>query len=148
MQNDEELVPPPAPAPGPKRADPASTSYVIDWIKEPFDEDGLRKAAAEHLTALAEKHGATDYTVIYLMDAQDELSSWHSNRIYKAASGAKREKPVLVVLMNLGGSIEAGYLISKTCKRLANGKFMVSVPRKENQQQRSLRWEPTRSIWA
>jgi hypothetical protein len=113
-----------------KALDPASTGYVIASIKEPFEEAVFRKAVAEHLTALAKRYHVHEYTVLYLLDARDELSSWHSNRIYKAASAAKREKPILLVLLNLGGSIEAGYLISKTCKRLSNGKFVVGVPRK------------------
>lgn len=128
----EALASPSEPDPPsvPKKPDPASRSYVLELIKDPFDEDAFRKATAAHLVALAAKHGVTDYTVLYLLDAQDELSSWHSNRIYNAASAAKREKPILLVLMNLGGSIEAGYLISKTCKRLSNGKFLVAIPRK------------------
>jgi len=123
-------TPAPAPATAPKQLDPASTSHVTDWIKEPFDERSFRTATAEHMAALAQKHGLVDYTLLYLLDAQDELSSWHSNRIYNAASAANRSKPILLVLFNLGGSIEAGYLISKTCKRLANNKFVVAVPRK------------------
>ena len=130
MSNIEQSDPAPAPAPAPKKPDPANTGHVTEWIKEPFEEDGFRKAMAEHLAALAQKHGVIDYTMLYLLDAQDELSSWHSNRIYNAASAGKREKPILLVLLNLGGSIEAGYLISKTCKRLANTKFVVAVPRK------------------
>jgi Serine dehydrogenase proteinase len=131
MADPTDAVPPPPPAPPPaKRADPSTTSYVLDFIKELFDEDAFRRAIGEHLAALAAKHGVADYTVLLLLDAQDELSSWHSNRIYTAASAAKREKPILLVLLNLGGSIEAGYLISKTCKRLANGKFVVAIPRK------------------
>lgn len=118
------------PADESKQPDPAAVSHVTDWIKEPFDEESLKKAMGEHLLALAQKHNVPDYTILYLLDAEDELSSWHSNRIYTAASAAKKQKPILLLLHNLGGSIEAGYLISKTCKRLAGGKFVVAVPRK------------------
>ncbi len=113
-----------------QQPDPATPEYVIERIKVAFDEDDFRKAVAEHVDALAEKHGLSTYTILFLLDGEDELSSWHSNRIYKAASAGKREKPILLVLHNLGGSIEAGYLISKTCKRLAKDKFSVVVPRK------------------
>lgn len=122
------LAPPPPPAPKP--ANPGAVTYVTSHIKDPFDEDAFKRALDEHLAALAAKHGISDTTILYLLDAQDELSSWHSNRMYRAASAGKREKPILLVLHNLGGSIEAGYLISKTCKRLAKGKFVVAVPRK------------------
>lgn len=111
-------------------ANPLDTSYVIRHIREQFDEVAFKAALSEHVAALAEKHNVNQYTVLLLMDAQDELSSWHSNRIYNGASAANRERPILLTLLNLGGSIEAGYLISKTCKRLANGKFVVAVPRK------------------
>lgn len=118
-------TPPTTPAP-----DPSDVSLVLDCIKEPLDEEQFKRLWNEHLNALATKHGVTGYTLMYLLDGQDELSAWHSNRIYKAATAAKRAHPILLVLHNLGGSIEAGYLISKTCKRLANGKFVVAIPRK------------------
>ena len=112
------------------QSDPTATGYPLNWIKEPFDEDNFKKAIVEHLSALAKKHGLTNYTVLYLLDGQNELASWHSNRIYKAASAAKKQKPILLVLLSLGGSIETGYLISKTCKRLSDTKFVVAIPRK------------------
>lgn len=114
----------------PETPNPAVITHVSVHIKDPFDESAFKKALDEHLAALAAKHNIRDTTVLYLLDPQDELSSWHSNRIYRAASAAKRQKPILLVLHNLGGSIEAGYLISKTCKRLAKNRFVVAVPRK------------------
>lgn len=114
----------------PASADAAAPAHVLEWIKEPFEEEAFAEAYAEHLVALSERYGVSNYTTIYLLDGQDELSSWHSNRIYKAASAAKKQGPILLVLHNLGGSVEAGYLISKTCKRLSNGRFVVAVPRK------------------
>lgn len=114
----------------PVNSDRLSTSYVLNSIRDPFDENALVNAIEDHFAALVQKHEVEKYTILFLMDAQDELSSWHSNRIYKAASVAMCEKPILLILLNLGGSIEAGYLISKTCKRLAKEKFVVAVPRK------------------
>lgn len=114
----------------PKRPDPVAAAHVLGWIKDPFDETAFKKAFDEHLAALSVQHGVDEYTILFLMNAQDELSSWDSNRIYNAAAAAKKQKPILLVLHNLGGSIEAGYLISKTCKRLSNGKFVVVIPRK------------------
>lgn len=114
----------------PKKPDPLRVSSVLEWIKDPFDERVFKKAMEEHLFALEKEYKVEDFTILFLLDARDELGSWHSNRIYKAAVTANREKPILLVLLNLGGSIEAGYLISKTCKRLAKEKFLVAVPRK------------------
>ncbi len=85
MSDSETSALPPA---TPKQPDPANISHVTDWIKEPFAERSFRTAVAEHVSALAQKHGLVDYTLLYLLDAQDELSSWHSNRIYNAASAA------------------------------------------------------------
>lgn len=114
----------------PKKIDPAESAYVIEFIREPLDEDRLKKALSGHFDALAKKHGAGEYTVLYLLDAEDDITSWHSNRIYNAASAAKRTNDILLVVHSPGGSIEPAYLISKTCKRLAKEKFVVAVPRK------------------
>ena len=113
-----------------KPPSPDSPFYVTAQIRGAFDEKAIKKAFDEHVAALAAKHQIADATILFLIDSQDELSSWHSNRIYQAASAAKKAKPILLILHNLGGSIEAGYLISKTCKRLSGGKFTVAVPRK------------------
>lgn len=110
--------------------DPALPRSVLGWIRDPFDEAGFKKALESHLAALSAKFQVEDYTILYLLDAVDELSSWHANQVYNAAAAANRTKPILLVLHNLGGSIEAGYLISKTCKRLANQRFVVAIPRK------------------
>lgn len=126
-----ETAAPEAAPPSSSEQPPATNgAYVFRWIREPFDEQQFEKALSEHLAALAESHGVENYTVLYLMDAENELSSNHSNRIYYAASAAKKQKPILLLVNNLGGSVESGYLISKTCKRLASSKFVVAIPRK------------------
>lgn len=113
-----------------KAVDVTSSFHVLSHIREPFDEDLFKKALDEHLTALAKQFGLADYTILFLLDGQDDLSSWHSNRIYKAAAAEHKVKDILLILHSHGGSIEAGYLIGKTCKRLAKNKFVVAVPRK------------------
>lgn len=110
--------------------DKTNIGYVFSAIDINFDEKKTIKAISEHLDALAAKHDVSNYTIIYLLDAEDSLSSWHTNRIYKVASEAKKEKDILLVVHSLGGSIEAGYFIGKTGKRLAHSKFVVAVPRK------------------
>src|SRR3569832_2127481 len=69
-----------------KPSDPSSINQVTQWIRERFKEDEFEKALDEHLAALAAKHGVDAYQVIYLLDAQDELSSWLSIRLYRASS--------------------------------------------------------------
>jgi hypothetical protein len=110
--------------------DKSSVGYVLAKIDEQFDEDKVKSAATEHFNALAKKHKVDNYTVILLLDAEDSLSSWHTNRIYKAASSAKHERDILLIVHSLGGSIEAGYFIGKTGKRLAKSKFVAAIPRK------------------
>lgn len=110
--------------------DKSALGFLIDSIEENFDENKFKITVMEHLEALAIKHGLGHYLILYLLDAQDSLSSWHSNKIYKAASTANKQKDILLIVHSLGGSIEAGYFIGKAGKRLAKEKFAVAVPRK------------------
>lgn len=110
--------------------DKASSAYVLDKIGDKYSDDSFKAAMSEHLAALATKHGLDKYTIIYLIDDKDEISSWHSNRIYKAAAPAQKKADILLVVFSHGGQIEPAFLISKTCKRLAANKFVVAVPRK------------------
>lgn len=114
----------------PKPVDKTSMGYLVSAIDESFDSEKFQRVAGEHLDALTAKHEVNDYTVLYLLDAQDLLSSWHSNRIYQAASSARQERDILLVVHSLGGSIEAGYFIGKAGKRLSKNRLAVAVPRK------------------
>ena len=120
----------PAEPPAAPEPDRTSLGHIVKAVREEFDEKKFSKAVTEHLDALAAKHGLAQYTILYLLDAQDSLSSWHSNRIYKAASAAGSQRDILLIVHSLGGSIEAGYFIGKAGKRLARAKFAVAVPRK------------------
>src|ERR1700742_1512933 len=87
-----------APAQGPAKkppSDPLKIGHVTRHLTETFNNDNIVKAFGEHVAALAAKHEMGGYTILYLLDVQDNLQSWHSNRIYRAASEAKREKPIL-----------------------------------------------------
>jgi hypothetical protein len=110
--------------------DHGNIGNTIAQIGNPFVEDDFKRALDLHFSALATKFNVDKYTIIFLLDRQDALSSWHADRIYTAASSASSSRPILLVLDSHGGSVEAGYLISKTCKRLSNEKFVVAIPRK------------------
>lgn len=112
------------------KVDHSQIGNTLAKIQRPFNEDEFKEELDLHFSALASKHKVDGYTIIYLLDRQDALSSWHADRIYTAASLANRTRPILLVLDSHGGSVEAGYLISKTCKRLSTEKFVVAVPRK------------------
>lgn len=113
-----------------EKLDHCNVGNTIAHIQRPINEGEFKEALDHHFSALASKYKVSDYTIIYLLDRQDALSSWHADRIYTAASSANGDRPILLVVDSHGGSVEAGYLISKTCKRLSKEKFVVAIPRK------------------
>ncbi len=106
--------------------EPAS---ILDKIKPSSSDDEITASVEERITALQKHYGLEKYHVLLLFDDEDEITAWHSNRLYSAASSSS-EKPILLLVNSLGGQIEPAYLISKTCKRLSDGGFVVAVPRK------------------
>jgi len=110
------------------KVDVADVSYVIQAVRR-GDDNEIKKVLSEHILALAEKHAVGGYKIVLLFDEKDEISNWHSNRIYTAASNGEK-KDILLIIQSPGGSIEPAYLISKTCIRLAAQKFVVAVPRR------------------
>jgi hypothetical protein len=102
---------------------------LISLIEE-TNERTQKKELGRHIRKILARHQLPDYTVVMLVDDVDPIGSYHSNEIYKAASAAAKAKDVLMILSSAGGSIEPGFLLSKTCKRLAKAKFVVAVPRK------------------
>ena len=83
--------------------DHGKIGHAIGLIGLPFLEDDFKKALDLHFSALAAKHNVDNYTIIYLLDRQDSLSSWHADRIYTAASYASSSRPILLVLDSHGG---------------------------------------------
>ena len=87
---------------------------------------------AEEINGIVQKHGLSDYLALLLFDDVDSITSYHSDRIYAAASKFEPgTKNILLVIQSKGGSIEPAYLISKTLKRLSASKFAVAVPRRD-----------------
>lgn len=103
---------------------------MLATIDQNLDETKFKSAMSDHLDALARQYNVDHYTIIYLLNEDDSLASWHTNRVYKAASSANREKDILLVVHSKGGDIDAGYFIGKTGKRLSKNKFVVAIPRK------------------
>lgn len=113
------------------KLDYSDSAFLFKYFNEQLDEKGFKDGFPKHIEALAKKYGVSDdYEILFLLDEDDELSSWHSNRLYRGASVAAGKKDVLLLISSRGGRIEPAYLISKTCKRLSKEKFAVSVPRK------------------
>ncbi|WP_088709176.1 SDH family Clp fold serine proteinase [Noviherbaspirillum denitrificans] len=112
-----------------KTFDLTKNSDVISLVRED-DEALTQKLVGEHLNKIVASHGLTDYLVLILFDELDSISSYHSDKIYQAASISPGEKNIFLIVQSGGGRIEPAYLISKTCKRLSRGKFAVAVPRR------------------
>lgn len=109
--------------------DRADAAHFIRAVVKKRKDKEIKRLVAEHITALATKHGIGDYKVILLFDDNDSISNWHSNRIYSAVTSEPSEN-ILLIIQSSGGSIEPAYLISKTCRREAKGKFIAVIPRR------------------
>src|SRR5258708_3440404 len=101
--------------------------------------EALRKNDQKAFTADVEtkvkdiiaKHSTLkNYEVLFLFD-DDPIVSYHSDRLYAAASKFKGSgKDILLITHSPGGQVEPAYLISKTLKRIAANPFAVAVPRR------------------
>lgn len=69
-----------------------------------------------------------NYNILILFD-EAPLQRSEADLIYKAVASFDQKKPILLVLYSPGGSIEAGYFISKLCREYADKKFLVAIPR-------------------
>jgi hypothetical protein len=125
-----EPVPDTKPEAEPPPPDYTEVSVVLDAIDAEFDQKKFEKALTSHIDALFQKHALNNYELLLLYDDNDEISEWHSNRIYRAASEVGSTKDILLLLNSRGGRIEPAYLISKTCQRRSKSKFVVGIPRK------------------
>lgn len=109
--------------------DPTEVAYFVQAVVKKRDDEEIQRLVAEHIGALVAKHKLDNYKIILLFDENDAISSWHSNRIYTAAT-SDPQKDILLLIQSTGGSIEPAYLISKTCRRQAKEKFVAVVPRR------------------
>lgn len=117
----------------PPTPDPQPTSKTkFDWISavKADDKDGLNKYIKGEIEDILIKNRLTNYTVITLIDEVDSISNFHADRIYAAATAVDTKEDILLIINSGGGGIEPAYLLSKTLKRMARGKFAVAVPRR------------------
>jgi hypothetical protein len=105
----------------------------LSWVQAARlgDDEAFKKALKIDLEGIiAERKDLKEYEVFFLYD-DDTLTSYHSDRLYSAASKLKgKDKNILLIVHSLGGRIEPAYLISKALKRIAGKKFAVAVPRR------------------
>ncbi len=113
-----------------KEFDLSRGSDLVDLIRNVDDESQTKTEFSKHILKLQKENKLSHYELILIYDETSSITSYHSNRIYEAASRNNCKKDILLLLHSSGGRIEPGYLISKTCKRLAKSKFVVAVPRR------------------
>ncbi len=109
--------------------DPTEVAYFVQAVVKKRDDKEIQRLVAEHIGSLVAKYKLDNYKIILMFDENDAISSWHSNRIYTAAT-SDPQKDILLLIQSTGGSIEPAYLISKTCRRQAKEKFVAVVPRR------------------
>lgn len=105
-------------------------SDVISLFRDELNDDQIKSHVAKHIQCLISESKLDKYRVVFLFDDWHSISPYHSNQIYKAVSDLGKKSDILLVLQSGGGKIEPAYLISKTCKRLCNNKFIVTIPRR------------------
>ncbi len=132
VQNQPTTDGTPEPVAGPAQAQhdpPSFGSKILNAVKA-GDENAITAVFTERVLELAAQHGvANPYKIVFLFDDLDSISDFHSDRIYTDVSKGG-EKNILLLVHSRGGKIEPAYLISKTCKKLSAGKFVVAVPRR------------------
>lgn len=102
----------------------------VAMFRDNLDIDTIKTLVSSYIEKTLAKHDLLAYRVIFLFDEYNSISTLHSDRIYRAISDLNQEQDILMFIESGGGKIEPAYLISKTCKRLAKSKFVVSVPRR------------------
>jgi hypothetical protein len=126
----ESATPTPTPgAAGPKQYDLSQNNQLVELVAK--EEDGfVRREIGRHVATILAKHKLDAYTTLILYDNCDPIAQFHADQIYEAASAAKGERDIFLILQTAGGRIEPAYLISKTCSRVAKNRFVVAVPRR------------------
>jgi Serine dehydrogenase proteinase len=125
----DDLDGPALPSTAPKVQPPKS----VDWwdALRSGDDEAFTKDVQKSLDEIIAKHSSlANYEVLFLFD-NDSIGTFHSDRLYSAASALKgKSKDILLVVNSPGGRVEPAYLISKTLKRIAHKTFSVAVPRR------------------
>jgi len=103
---------------------------VVALFRDELNDEQIKSHVAKHIESLISQSRMDKYRVVFLFDDWHSISPYHSNQIYKAVSDLNKKSDIMLVLQSGGGKIEPAYLVSKTCKRLCKGKFVVAIPRR------------------
>jgi membrane-bound ClpP family serine protease len=127
------------PNPGESQSEPENPKsskgffdQVIKWANESKEssESELNSIIHQHVESVQEEFGLGAYKLLFLLDDHNSIGSGHANKIYNALSKLENQKDIFLIIDSRGGSIESAYLISKTCRRLSKGKFIIGIPRR------------------
>lgn len=94
-----------------------------------IDENKVKNAISENIKKMAIDNKVDDYYWVFLYDDNNSIDKSHANKIYDSIKDLE-DVDIAMLISSPGGKIEPAYLISKTCKRKAKNKFIVSIPRK------------------
>lgn len=106
------------------------TSPSLFEVVKTGDEAAIKAAIINEIKELAKKHKVDEYEIVFLFDDLDSITDFHSDRLYSVLSDRSEVNDILLTVHSRGGKVEPAFLISKTCKKIAHGKFVVAVPRK------------------
>jgi len=130
---DEALIEQDSSKPAGKDGNPSNAKPTETWwtaVRNGNNRLAQEKIKQELEQIIAKYKSLSDYEILFLFD-DDSIGTFHSDRLYSAASHLKEnKKDILLIVHSAGGRIEPAYLISKTLKRIAAKKFSVAVPRR------------------
>lgn len=110
---------------------------IFNDLVEGYKEQGVEARRKDFLCNLSKylKEQLTskfpvyqDYNLVFLFDDSNMVKS-DADKIYKAVTKFKNDKPLLLILFSRGGAAGSAYLIGKLCREYCNGNFSISVPR-------------------
>jgi hypothetical protein len=113
-----------------KEYDLSTGSGIIKMFIDKLDDDEIEKNISSHLVKLKEQFNLEEYNVVFFFDELTSLAYVDSDKIYQSLNSFAEKKNILLLVSNNGGEIEPAFLISQTCKKYSNSKFIVTIPRR------------------
>ena len=96
------------------------------------DDDEIKALVNKQVDEVMGNHPVADrYRVLFLHDPTSMVRS-DADKIYRALTASKSDKPILLLIDSLGGSISSAYFIAKLCREYSPNGFDVAVARRAN----------------
>jgi hypothetical protein len=113
-----------------KEYDLFSSSGIFKMFIDKLEDEEIETHISSHLEKLIEKFQIDNYNVVFFFDELTSLAYVDSDKIYQSLNSFPNKKDILLLVSNNGGEIEPAFLISQTCKKYAENKFIVTIPRR------------------